>query len=354
MNSINPNRIVRSAGLLLAAGLLASPAGLQTADAQTADAAASNAHYFESEDVDTRGLLQKLERSTIRVRLPRETLPQALHFDRLSGQAPSTAAERAGTPLDPTDPNAQLPEAVWSVATAAHAPGLVLVPQPLYTPAAQDIAFEVELPGGERATARFVGSDVLTRLTLLRLEDAATFPPTVRLARARPELGEQVVFLPAGRELAQLRLWTGGRQQPGLVLRADAQDAGLLGYVTPDAQYVHIADCGPVLEQLVEFGRANRPILGMMVLDETRARPELHVGGLPPEPRLLVKQVFNDSRADRAGLRAGDELISMGGMPVKDLVSLSAAIAAARGETLVIIRRDGEAHRLSLQLHGER
>lgn len=77
---------------------------------------------------------------------------------------------------------------------------------------------------------------------------------------------------------------------------------------------------------------------------------------LPPDPVAFTDEgvrlahVADDGTAHRAGLRAGDVLVSLAAQPVRDLRSLSAALRAAAAAPTVELAflRDGERHTIAV------
>jgi S1-C subfamily serine protease len=58
----------------------------------------------------------------------------------------------------------------------------------------------------------------------------------------------------------------------------------------------------------------------------------------------VVTSVRSDGQAERAGIRAGDEIASVNGQPVRDVAALRAALTAARGHGPVALHiRRGDA-----------
>jgi len=78
-----------------------------------------------------------------------------------------------------------------------------------------------------------------------------------------------------------------------------------------------------VLDDLVVYGRVIRPYLGVKVADPAQARQYFDVN---ITEGLYVVEVVERSPADRAGIRAGDVILSVGGESVSDLPGLRQAI----------------------------
>jgi S1-C subfamily serine protease len=119
-----------------------------------------------------------------------------------------------------------------------------------------------------------------------------------------------------------------------------ARDPGLGGGQAPGIGFAIPADTVTFLaDQMIEHGRvvdSGRAALGVAV------RTVLG-DGFEPAGAALV-EVDDDGPADRAGLRAGDVVVRLGGEDVTDVVSLSEALAARQPGQRVDVRvdRDGE------------
>ncbi len=68
---------------------------------------------------------------------------------------------------------------------------------------------------------------------------------------------------------------------------------------------------------------------------------------------MHIERVIRGSSAERAGLRAGDLLLSLAGEAVGDIPSLAAAIANRSGETELQVLRNGTVLDVSAELKRE-
>lgn len=57
-------------------------------------------------------------------------------------------------------------------------------------------------------------------------------------------------------------------------------------------------------------------------------------GAIVSEPKVLVLQVFPGTPAERAGLSAGDEIVSVNGQPLRSIAAIQSFVADKAGETL--------------------
>jgi S1-C subfamily serine protease len=185
-------------------------------------------------------------------------------------------------------------------------------------------------------TAKFVGSDRQTNLTVLKLESSIGRP--VHLTGSRPSDGSLVMVLSPAGDSGKLGVWTGGQQDRGIVVAMDGSVAGFARY----GQFLSGAFAKPVVDQLIQFGRVKRATLGVLV-EET----ETPDGGRG----MRVDRVAPDSPAGQVGVRPGDFILSMGGAPVGDLPSFAAAIAARDGETELQILRGEKTFTVTVVLH---
>ncbi|MCE1226552.1 MAG: trypsin-like peptidase domain-containing protein [Geobacteraceae bacterium] len=97
----------------------------------------------------------------------------------------------------------------------------------------------------------------------------------------------------------------------------------------------------PIISQLVEKGKVTRAWLGVSIkpVSEDDARSL----GLPKPVGVLIAGVQGDGPAAKAGIRAGDIVLVLGGTEVRDPSHLQQLVAVTRiGATLpVVVLRDG-------------
>lgn len=228
------------------------------------------------------------------------------------------------------------------------------------------------VPGdGRRLQATMVGSDPDTDLALLRV-DAEDLAGVTRAPPASLGVGDVVLAIGnpwgVGQAVTLGIVGATGRDRLGLSTFEDfiqhdaAINPGSSGgaLVNPRGELVGINTAifsrgggsngigfaipvdlvYEVFRQLREHGRVIRGWLGVQARD------------LPPEqapeqaPGLLIEGVYADGPAERAGLRMGDVLLSIGDTDLPDVESLLQATTSMRpGDRVrVTYRRDGEEH----------
>ncbi len=74
----------------------------------------------------------------------------------------------------------------------------------------------------------------------------------------------------------------------------------------------------PILDELLSYGRANRP-----------ARPWLGIYAMEDDEALVVGGLADNGPADKAGVRAGDRILAVNGAEVPDLAGLWRAVWAS-------------------------
>jgi serine protease Do len=105
-----------------------------------------------------------------------------------------------------------------------------------------------------------------------------------------------------------------------------------------------------VYEQLVESGTVTRGYLGVNIQDLT---PELAKSfGLKDTKGVLIPNVTADSAAEKAGMKQGDIIIELDGMPVEKTKDLLNRVAMLKPGTKVkvVVLREGERKTLTVEL----
>jgi Do/DeqQ family serine protease len=105
-----------------------------------------------------------------------------------------------------------------------------------------------------------------------------------------------------------------------------------------------------IMDQLLEFGEVRRGLLGVNIFTITPDIAEAY--GVKEQKGALVSQVLPDSAAEKAGIQAGDIIVSVDGKPVVSGNELRNAVGLKRsGEKVTVeLLRDGKKQRVTANL----
>ncbi len=104
-----------------------------------------------------------------------------------------------------------------------------------------------------------------------------------------------------------------------------------------------------VMEQIIEHGVVTRGWVGVGVQDIT---PELAESlKLAKTTGALITEVVPGGPADKAGVKPGDVLLSVGDKPVKDYPTTLEAIAALKPDTTAVLKVQRESRELNLPVN---
>jgi S1-C subfamily serine protease len=252
-------------------------------------------------------------------------------------------------------------------------------------------SLSVTLDSGNRVPARVMGFDPVLDLALLRVEMGAPLPFARLGDSSMVKVGDEVVAIgnPVGLDQTMTRGIVSGlnRLLPGVsdepMIQTDApinpgnsggplvdrcgtvigintlisEDARSIGFAVP------VNAAKTILKDLREVGRVVRPWLGMQgrAVDNRLGA----VVRLPVTPGYLVEIVYDDSPADRAGVRGGnlsvvvqgeeyllggDIVTAIQGAPVRSHQDYVARVKTLRvGQRVkVTVMREGQARELTL------
>lgn len=237
-----------------------------------------------------------------------------------------------------------------SIGFILDAQGHVLLPYYIEREAIDGKPLIVACGNGTVASATFVGSDPATMISILRLDRPTGAP--VALTGRRPVDGALVLFLSSTGESARLQVWTGVQQETGVVMAVDGSICGFLR----QGQFLDAARVEPVVRQIVATGYAKRPRVGVYIREVLPADPLRRENPtLSDQPAVFVAKVVSGSPADRAGLRDGDLILSIGAEPVGDPPSFAAAITPYKDRSAQFrILRDGSVLTLEVDLQTQK
>jgi serine protease Do len=224
--------------------------------------------------------------------------------------------------------------------------GHVLVPYFVEPETVGQEPLSVMCGDGTVVSAKYVGSDPATMITVLKLERPMGTP--MRLDGRRPSDGSLVFFLSSTGESARLQVWTGVQMETGVVMAIDGSVRGFLR----QGQFLDAASVRPVIEQILTVGHAKRQRVGVWIREILPADPlRREIPILRDRPAVFVAQVVPNTPADRAGFRKGDLILGIGDENVGDPPTFAAAITPFQGRTAPFrVLRDGREMELAVEL----
>ncbi len=97
-------------------------------------------------------------------------------------------------------------------------------------------------------------------------------------------------------------------------------------------------------EDLIAYGRVKRPWLGIQMTHGAMDETDAHALGLPKPEGVLVQDIISGSPAEKAGIRAGDVILSVNGKEVNAPNELQIVVAEHVPGDIVTLRifRDGK------------
>jgi serine protease Do len=262
---------------------------------------------------------------------------------------------------------------------ARRGTGFLIAPDRVLTLAyrLRDETVETLTSDGKRHDARVLGVD--RDLGIAVLETDAGEIPAIRWATEAPRLGDPVFAL--GDPGGGLRLTAGNVSAESLTVRSrQGRPLELIEHTAPlprgsgggplvnpsgavvgvnalrgDAGFLLALPARAVQSAVERVVEGREPVrLGVALASPGASRRMRRAVGLPDHDGLLVQAVEEGSAADRAGLRRGDLLVSVGGAALATIEDLHAALAANAGvpEVGLGVMRATERLQLSVALQG--
>lgn len=176
------------------------------------------------------------------------------------------------------------------------------------------------VPDSPAAKAGLKENDVVTEINGQRVEGTEQFRRMVR-------------EIPAGRS-AQFTVWRDGHSQSIHVTIGKSEPRFNTSLVSPGTFAFHMPDM-PQLNDLMESGPwfAGRPRLGIDAEDLEGDFGNFF--GAPDGEGVLVRGVFSDSPASKAGLKVGDVITSVDGDRIRSIGDLREKLVERRSEKTV-------------------
>ncbi len=349
--------------LMFAVATMTAPAGFAQTTRSSTTTTPQPAHpLLAALDQECQQLYQQAESRMVRVMVPvpvpvdeflarvepRVRAQLKANSPRLFVQAPATQSVQVApqSNLIPL-PSANATMNVEFAGLILNQKGDVLLPL-FIDPAFVQSSLVVNVDGRRATTARVVGADRLTALTIVRLAEPAG--EDAKFTRARPALGALMLMVSPTQRAARLGMWTGsgaGEDENAIVINREGRVAALMR----NGHALYPSTFAPIIDQLLAAGVVRRAQLGVQIT-AVRADDPLRVQmkQLGARPAARVVDVLEESAAAKGGLQPGDLILSLGGEAVEDIPTFAAAMANKNGPTELHILRGGEARTIVVDL----
>src|SRR5499425_1093963 len=239
---------------------------------------------------------------------------------------------------------------------------------------------EVRLSDDRKFKATLVGRDARTDLAVIKLENPGASFPVAELGDSdRIRVGQWAVAIgnPFGldRTVTVGIISATGRTHVGVatyeafiqtdasinpgnsggpLLNLDGRVVGINTAIVSSGQGIGFAIpinmVRDIMTQHIDKGRVGRGWLGISIQDLT---DDLAAGfGAPGKGGVLVADVMKDSPAEAGGMRSGDIIVELGGVPVKEVTDLQKRVASIPpGQPAVLtVLRDRKPSKLSVKV----
>jgi serine protease Do len=240
----------------------------------------------------------------------------------------------------------------------------------------------VTLPDGRTFPGKLVGADPVTDLAVVKI-DGRDLPVAQLGDSAKLEVGETVIAIgnplgleggptvtvgvvsalarsiedPGGPTLHDL-IQTDAAINPGNsggpLIRMSGEVIGVNTAIIQGAQGIGFAisinSAKPIVQELLAHGRIVRPVIGIVPVSVT---PQIAAAyDLPVDRGVLVAKLDPRGPAAKAGMRAGDIIVAIGGQPVKSLADLRTAVGQHKVGAVVdmAVRREKSSVTLKVTL----
>jgi hypothetical protein len=232
-----------------------------------------------------------------------------------------------------------------NIALVLDTQGHLLVPICIERETVDAAGVRVMVGPGQMATAKFVGSDRQTNITLLKLDKPLGTP--VKLTPTRPTEGTLTMFLAPNSGVGRLMIWTNELKDWGVVVSMDGRVYGFARH----GQFLSAAGCRPAIDQLIASGTVRRAKLGVEVRwvqpDDPARETDPTLG---TQPAVRINDVAPNSPAASAGLKTGDLILQVNDQPVGDPSSFAAAMSDPKDKAAMKLLRDGQEKTLTIDL----
>jgi hypothetical protein len=234
--------------------------------------------------------------------------------------------------------------ALFAVGVLVDSDGHAVFPVYVDRKSIGDSSWQAVTGDGQLTTAKFVGSDIKTNLTVLQLENHSGTPAA--LGHHRPEDGSLTLSI-ARDGSAKLVVWNNQHPETGFAILPDGSMSGF----GSNGYFLGASQAKPVVDQLIATGEVHRALLGVLTQEVGKEDPIRHQHpSLGNSPAIRIVQVREDSAASRGGIQPEDLILKIGDEPVGDAPTFAAVIASKSGQTVLHVLRGDKMIELTVNL----